>query len=314
MAYDSLLLEYDVIDCICGASATSGTVSTITPGATAPYGYYVVIHSEDFKALKNTPAPYTLQSFTKSLQSQFAFDLTQDPQRTRHYYKQIACSDLDIPNNPYGEWYEYEVWGRSASGTYNRDNDKLLKVEKFSWVGRRAESRLDISQEQSIAVLAGIAFPLTDKDSTDNVSGTWGAFLAQQTDFTFYFDQIAPVISAIQAKTALIGESVAETQWSAIINAAYDSQNSRMQIVAWAEKDGQLYLSTTTCLVTVYNSDLDVVISRSHTPAPNPGTGQFTFSIEDLLLSPDEAYYAVVTITKSDTTTITSAAAFITWD
>lgn len=311
MAFDSLLLEYDVIDCICGASATSGT---ITAGATTPHGYYVVIHSEDFKAVKNTPAPYTLQSFSKSLQNQFAFDLTQDPERTRHYYKQIACSDLDIPNNPYGEWYEYEVWGRSASGTYNRDTDKLLKVEKFSWVGRRAESRLDISQEQSIAVLAGIAFPLTDKDSTDNISGTWGAFFAEQTDLVVFFDQIAPMISAIQAKTMLIGDSVAETQWSAIVNAAYDSQNSRMQIVAWAEKDGQLYLSTTTCLLTVRNSSGDVVISRSYTPTPNPGTGQFSFSIEDLTLSPDEAYYAVITITKADTNTITSAAAFITWD
>ena len=129
-----------------------------------------------------------------------------------------------------------------------------------------------------------------------------------------YFDQIAPLISAINLKTSLIGSSVAETQWTSIVNAAYDSENRRMQIVAWMEKDGQLYLSTTTCLITVYNSDLAVVISRSYTPAPNPGTGQFSFSIEDLTLSPDEAYFAVIAITRADTGVVTSAGAFITWD
>jgi len=307
MAYDSLLLEFDVMDCICGASSTSATIMVGN-------GFYAVIHSENFKAIKNTPSPYTLQAFTKSLQDQFAFDLTQDPQRTRHWYKQIPCADLDIPINPYGEWYEYEIWGRANSGVENRDTDQLLKVEKFTWVGRRAESRLDISQEQSIAVLAGLAFPLTDKPSTDHTSGTWGEFFAQSTECVDFFDQIMPLISAINLKTALIGGSVAETQWSAIINSAYDSENRRMQIVAWAEKDGQLYLSTVSCLVTVYNSDLEVVLSRNYEPSPNPGTGQFSFSVEDITLSPDEAYYAVATITKSDAGTITSASAFITWD
>lgn len=311
MAYDSLLLEYDELTCVCGASSTS---STTTVGYTAPFGYYAVIHSEDFKAVKNNPAPYTLQAFDKSIQNQFAFDLTQDPQRTRHFYKQILCSDLDIANNPYGEWYEYEVWGRAASGISDRTNDKLVKVERFTWLGRRAESRLDISQEQSMAVLAGIAFPLTDKESTDDVSGTWGAFLAQANDCEDFFDQMLPIVSAIQAKTDLIGDSVAETQWTAIINSSYDSENHRCTLLTWVEKDGRLYTAVASCLVTIYNSDLEVVLSRTFTPDPVPSSGQMTFSVEDIVLSPDEAYFAVVTVTKSDTTTVTSAGAFITWD
>lgn len=279
-------------------------------------GYYAVIHDLYQQSVSNLVIPYALQPFVGASQPDFAFTLIADTQRTHHYYRKINCNDLDLPDNPYGDWYEYEIWGANASGTFNRSLDKLVKVEKFIWLQRMVDSRLDPKEEQAIATLAGIAFPLTSKDDTDDLAGSWGKYFNDAGTPAETLSTLQPIVEDIQTKIddRIPTGGLAEANYVVHFNAAYDSSLQRLQFLTWLEKDGQKFPDIKKCVLVIYDSNADAIIAISHEPGITPDSGQLNFSQESIELSPDEVYFADVSITTNDDDVYNSGSAMTTWD
>ncbi len=107
---------------------------------------------------------------------------------------------------------------------------------------------------------------------------------------------------------------VEASAWICHAQPGYDSSNHKFSLYAWLEKDGELYQTPASIAVVFRNSSDDIVFTAPADPLDPQENGKYYISQEDLVLSPDEIYTALITIEDADGGFHTSLTAISTWD
>lgn len=285
---------------------------------------YVNVFNRDNEAIDMNASPKIFDEFDAS-ESRFRFFLTTHAERTRYHFNSIHCSQLDIENNPYGEHYTAEYWCECISGSPDRDRDKLVKIERVTWANDRvAESRLDISQEQNIALLTGLQVFTQEKAGTDAVPDSWGEYLSDSNNFCcdtlvdmfsgFTGANVGACLQSICNKVGNWPDVMAGTQWICHTAIGYDTVQQMVHITAWLEKDGELQTTPLSMQYVLIDSDGDEIINISGDENDLQELGVFFKQVGGVELTPDEVYFAVITINDEDDEPHVSAASPVAWD
>lgn len=303
----------------CGGGCGTSTGSVCTGGV------YINVFNRDSEAIDFVASPKVLDVFDKTA-SKFRKSLVEHSERTQYWEGMVHCSELDIPDNGYGEDYTVEYWCECVSGVQDRDTDKLVKVERVIWATDRIhESRLDISQVVSIAELTGLQVFVQPKAASDAVADSWGEHFSVADNFCC--DTLANPISGYSGGSAgeclasiceKIGEwpiGIAGPQYVSHAGVSYDSENQFFHIVAWLELDGQLQLDPLSFTFIMIDGSGNEIINLSGDGADLvSGFGVFTKQAADIELTPDETYYAIITINDDEDIAHASSIAIPAWD
>jgi hypothetical protein len=263
-----LIFEYDHLSQLDALPITGGV-------------YAMVFDQAGTKAVDFDAPPYVLSTFVGN-QAEHSIPLIKDTTRLRHYSISVSSTSLSIPDNEDGEQYTIEYWGKSiAAATENRTNDKLLKIEKFSWHdSMRPVSRISLAQEQDIV---------------DRIESTeWGQFVTEQVN------KIPP--------------SPATANFTCYSAFSFDTEFLRLSCVMWLEKDGAVQLDALSATFELTNSSGDVI--GTDTVAVIGDRGQFQgeaiLAVDDI--NADETYYAIIIITDADGVIHKTGAGVVSWD
>lgn len=265
-----LILEYDHL------SLTDYDSLPITGGV-----YAMVFSPEGELAIDFDTPPYFLDDFDGD-QGEFSIPLVHNSPRTRHYSLTISGSDIDIPDNEDGEQYTIEYWGKAITvAAPSRTNDKLLKVEKFSWHdSMRSVNRISLAQEEDIAERVGTT--------------EWG-------------EDVTENLASLPSEPAS-ANYVCHAAFS------YDSVANRIGILIWLERDGAVQLDALECSYELVDSTEVVVASGTGNVINARGEFQLQATPNPENIVPDEAYYAKITVLDADSVLHSSGAGVITWD
>lgn len=265
-----LILEYDHL------SLTDYTSLAVSGGV-----YAMVFHPHDGTAIDFDTPPYFLDDFDGD-QEEFSIPLVHNSPRTRHYSLTISGLDIDIPDNEDGEQYTIEYWGKAITAAApSRTNDKLLKVEKFSWHDSvRAVNRISLAQEEDIAERVGTT--------------TWGEDVTENL--------------------ALLPPNPASANFTAHASFSYDTASNRIGVLIWLERDGAVQLDALECSYELVDSDENVVASGTGNTINARGEFQLQATPNPENIVPDETYYAKITVMDADSVLHSSGAGVITWD
>lgn len=287
---------------------------------------YALIHDPVSKKAVDFEAtsPFPLVTFDGD-QERFSTFLTQDGFRTRYYSKNISCTGVDLPDVGYGSWYEIEYWAASVTGTVapNRATDIFLGVEKLTWISdRRAESRLDLVQEENIAALSAVKAWERLKTAADDIPGSMGEHLVNLANsfgadlMLFFINSVSATfentIAAIKNSTNKIPAAPASVRWECFLSLSYDTETLRVGYTAWLEKDGQLQTDALQASITLRDSTQQLITNLTVTPISPQG--QFVSQSLGVNLNPDETYFAVCEIKDSAGVNHTSGSSPVTWD
>lgn len=101
-------------------------------------------------------------------------------------------------------------------------------------------------------------------------------------------------------------------KWEVHCNMAFDAELTRIGLVIWAEKNGEVVTDAQGVAVVIKKSDDTTLYSGTDLVAGSEG--QYILSQTAITLNPDETYFGSVTVTDADGVDHTSGVAFITWD
>lgn len=303
----------------CGSQCGTSTGSICTGRV------YVNIFNRDNEAIDFNASPKIFDIFNQT-DDKFRKFLTTHAERTHYHYGLVHCSELEIPDNPYGEDYVVEYWCECVSGSPDRDADKLVKIERITWAADRVhESRLDISQVTSIAELAGIQVFVQEKAGTDNVADSWGEYFSNADNFCcdtlanpisgYSGGSVGECLNSICEKIGSWPSSISGPQYVSHCAMSYDSEEEFLHLACWLELDGELQLDPLSYSVTMIDSDQNVIFTISGDEADLvDGMGVFFKQIADIALTPDETYFATVTINDASDDPHTSGVGPVAWD
>lgn len=303
----------------CGSNCGTSTGSICTGRV------YVNVFNRDNEAIDFNASPKVFDIFDMG-EDKFRKFLSEHAERTHYHYGLVHCSELDIPDNPYGEDYVVEYWCECVSGTANRDTDKLVKVERITWGADRVhESRLDISQVTTIAELTGIQVFVQEKAGTDNVPDSWGEYLSLPENFCcdtftnpssgYSGGSLGECFNTICEKIGNWPDTIAGPQYVSHAAMSYDSENEFLHIACWLELDGALQLDPLSFQVVMIDSDGNEIINVTGDEADlEDGFGVFFKQVADVALTPDETYFATVTINDAEDNPHISGIGPVAWD
>ena len=293
------------------------------------YRVYALLFDRDSNALALSGAMYGMYEFSSASQNNFAIELTEHAQRTKYWYNSIPCSGIVLPDNDYGERYTLEFWCSYEGGNFSRTSDFLLKTKELTWLDSRvAESRLDQSQEASIASLCGAAVPTQQKSTTDSVGGSWGEYWDDQLGLIDGLADSAALAAATgvpifgsdgdQTLTEALSEirtqldTLAKTRYEAFVAMGYNSDVQRVTFTAWLEKDGELITDPESCTFLWQDREGNVIATTTREDPET--TGVFFWDQNMIDLEPDISTFVAVSIKDGDGVEHTSASAPVTWD
>lgn len=303
----------------CGGTCGSATGNICTGRV------YTTVLNRDNEAIDFDASPKVFDVYDAS-DDRFRKFLTTHAERSRYWYGLVNCSELDIADNPFGEDYAIEYWCECISGTPDREADKLVKVDRVVWAADRVhESRLDISREQNIAALAGLATFTQQKSSSDSVSGSWGEYFANADNFCcdtteaifsgFTGGNIGECFNSICDKIGNWPENIAETNYVCHAAFSYDTVTQFVNAACWLEKDGDLQLEPLSYQLQMIDSDGNVIFNVSGDQTDlQVGFGVFFTQIANIDLVPDETYFAMITINDEDDNPHVSGVGPVAWD
>jgi hypothetical protein len=289
--------------------------------------YAMVFDPITNKALKFSGAvPYTLQAFNGD-QSAFARILPPTPNRSKHYGEIISCTAITLPDVGLGNYYTIEYWSEAASGVMDREDDYYLGTDRLTWLeNRKAESRLDLSQEIDLAERCSVhvwdylkSLAITPNSMGELIGGfpsIFAGLLLQQ----LIKSSASPALTAtfqdmlldIWENVARLPTNPAEARFEAFCSTVYDTELARISFMCWLEKDGALQLTTTRAEVKMRDVAGNVI---AHLSSIAMGAdGQFTFHADGIPLSPDEVYFVRATLKDADGIEHNSGSSPVSWD
>jgi hypothetical protein len=126
------------------------SANAYTPHAAS--GVYALIFDKNNQAIQVTSSPFVFAAFDGPTQTNFAIELPEHSERTRHYTKTLTESQITLPDNDYGESYKIEIWYKEVSGSvFDRTVDRLVEVQKLNrFGGESVDSMLSEAQEDAI--------------------------------------------------------------------------------------------------------------------------------------------------------------------
>lgn len=293
-----------------------------TPHASS--GIYCLLFNKDNEALLMTSIPFSFGTFSGPNQTNFAIELSQHAQRTRHFENTLHCTGFTIPDNAYGESYTLEIWCKEVSGAvFDRTVDKLVEVQKLiRFGGENAESVLTEYQETLIGNKAACLNYNSNKGTV--VAGSWGEYFDHLADTLSDAYASYPVTGAttsgtikwayneILSKTSLIPEDIATTMHECHSGIGWDSANSILNLNCFLEVNGEVLTNPTSANFKILKDDGSTVVDTDMgTPSAN---GVFFKAMASITLNPDRLYFALVSIVDNNAITRTSGSSPITWD
>lgn len=270
--------------------------------------------------------PYTLQAFDGD-QGAFARVLPATPNRNKHYGEVISCTAFTLPDVGYGHYYTIEYWSEAASGAMNREDDYFLGTDRLTWLeDRRAESRLDLSQEIDLAERCGIyvwdylkSLATTPNSMGELIGGFPSTFaglllqkLIQSGSSPALTATFQDILLDIWEDVARLPDNPAQARFESFCSTVYDTELARISFMCWLEKDGALQLNATKAEVKMRSVNGDVLAHLSSTTIG--ADGQFTFHADGIPLSPDEVYFARAILRDADGIDHSSGSSPVSWD